>query len=50
MPTCKRHIGFAPAAQTNPSGKRQIAVSVSTPTDHLDNKTDFLRILTNSKF
>ena len=43
-------LAFAPTAQANPSGKRQRAVSANALTEHSDNKTDFLRILTNYKF
>ena len=43
-------LAFAPTAQANPSGKSQRAVSAYAPTEHTDNKTDFLRILTNYNF
>jgi hypothetical protein len=43
-------LAFAPTAQSQPFGKIQRAVSTNTPTEYLDNKTDFLRNLTNYKF
>jgi hypothetical protein len=43
-------LAFAPTAQANPSGKSQRAVSAIAQTEHSDNKTEFLRILTNYKF
>jgi len=43
-------LAFAPTAQANPSGNSQRAVSANALTEHSDNKTDFLRILTNYKF
>ena len=43
-------LAFAPTAQANHSGKIQRAVSANALTEHSDNKTDFLRILTNYKF
>ncbi|MBP9017598.1 MAG: hypothetical protein KBG17_07660 [Paludibacteraceae bacterium] len=43
-------LAFAPTAQSQPFGKIQRAVSANAPTEHSDNKTDFLRILPNYKF
>jgi hypothetical protein len=43
-------LAFAPTAKANPSGKSQRAVSANALTERSDNKTDFLRILTNYKF
>jgi len=43
-------LAFAPTAQAIPPGKSQRAVSANARTEHTDNKTDFLRILTNYKF
>jgi len=43
-------LAFAPTAQSQPFGKSQRAVSANALTELSDNKTDFLRILTNYKF
>ena len=43
-------LAFAPTAQSQPLGKIQRAVSANTLSELSDNKTDFLRILTNYKF
>ena len=40
-------MAFAPTAQAKPSGKSQRAVSDNAPRELSDNKTDFLRILTD---
>jgi hypothetical protein len=43
-------LAFAQTAQANPSDKSQRAVSAYAPTEHSENKGDFLLILTNSNF
>lgn len=43
-------LAFAQTAQANPSDKNQRAVSAYAPTEHSENKGDFLLILTNSNF
>jgi hypothetical protein len=43
-------LTFAPFTQSQPFGKSQRADSANALTEHSDNKTDFLRILTNYKF
>jgi len=43
-------LAFAQTAQANRSDKSQRAVSNYAPTEHSENKGDFLLILTNSNF
>lgn len=43
-------LAFAHTAQANPSDKSQRAVSAYALTEHSENKSDFLLILTNSNF
>lgn len=46
-----RTLAHLQAAQADPQTQAcKRAVSANAPTEHSDNKTDFLRILTNSKF
>jgi hypothetical protein len=43
-------LPIAIGTQANPSDKCQRALSANAPTEHSDNKTEFLRILTNYNF